>query len=200
MPRYNRKEISYLISFLVKFTTYISRISLANIQLEKEIAERKRAQDAVKESQALLQAVIRNIPDLVWLKNPEGVFLFCNSRIESMFGAEQKEVIGKTDYDFVDKELADFFRENDKRVMAEGMPVKNEEEVVFADDGHRELLETIKTPMYNRDGQLVGVLGIGRDITERKRAEEEKARLEEQYHQVQKVESIGRLAVVWPMT
>ncbi|MBV1717258.1 MAG: response regulator [Desulfarculus sp.] len=90
--------------------------------------------------------------------------------------------------------MADHFRKHDKIAMAKGKPSKNEEEVTFADDGHSELLETIKTPMYTSNGQLAGVLGIGRDITERKRTEEEKLRLEEQYHQAQKVESIGRLA------
>ena len=92
------------------------------------------------------------------------------------------------------RETADMFRMHDQKAMAKGEPSKNEEEIVFASDGHRELLETIKTPMFDEDGRLIGVLGIGRDITERRRAEKEKARLEEQYHQSQKVESIGRLA------
>jgi PAS domain-containing protein len=55
--------------------------------------------------------------------------------------------------------------------------VKNEEEIEFAEDGHREIVETVKTPMYRSDGQLMGILGISRDITERKQAEEERVRL-----------------------
>jgi signal transduction histidine kinase/PAS domain-containing protein len=58
-----------------------------------------------------------------------------------------------------------------KAAMAAGRPSQNEEEVIFADDGHRELLETIKTPMHDHEGRLVGVLGISRDITQRKQAE-----------------------------
>ena len=194
IPRYNQETVNHLMSFLVKFTTYISRMSLANIEIEKESRERKQAQEALKESETHLRTVIRTIPDLVWLKDQQGIYLSCNPRFERFFGAKEKDIIGKTDYDFVDKELADSFRRHDQVAMVMGKPSKNEEEVTFADDGHSEILETIKTPMYRSDGQLAGVLGIGRDITERKRAEEEKSRLEEQYHQAQKVESIGRLA------
>lgn len=194
IPRYSRETIHHLISFLVKFAAYLSRISLANLRLEKEIRERKQAEAALKDSEARLRTLISTIPDLVWLKDQEGTYLLCNRRFESFFGKKEADIIGRTDYDFVDKDLAASFREHDKIAMARGKPSKNEEEVTFADDGHRELLETIKTPMYKSDGQLAGVLGIGRDITERKRAEEEKLLLEEQYHQAQKVESIGRLA------
>lgn len=137
-----------------------------------DITERKLVQEALRKSETHLNTLIRTIPDLVWLKDPDGVFLSCNQRFEKFFGSAVAEIIGKTDYDFVDKELADFFRENDRAAMVSGKPTTNEEEVVFASDGHTEILETIKTPMYDDDGNLVGVLGIGRDITDRKRAEE----------------------------
>lgn len=170
------------------------QVAIRTRNLEKEIHERKQAEEALKESEAHLRTLVRTIPDLVWLKDQQGIYLFCNSRFESFFGAKEKDIIGKTDYDFVDKELADFFRKHDKVAMAKGKPSKNEEEVTFADDGHSEILETIKTPMYRNDGQLAGVLGIGRDITDRKRAELEKSRFEEQYRQTQKIEAIGALA------
>ena len=82
--------------------------------------------------------------------------------------------MGKTDYDFTDKELADLFRENDKAAMAANKPMINEEQVTYAEDGHKELLETIKTPMYDSRGRIIGILGIARDITERKNAEQER--------------------------
>lgn len=194
IPRYSRETIKHLISFLAKFAAYLSRISLANLQLKQEISDRKQAEGALKDSETRLRTLIQTIPDLVWLKDQQGTYLLCNPRFERFFGASEKDIIGKNDYDFVDKELADYFRKHDKIAMARGKPSKNEEEVTFAEDGHRELLETIKTPMYSNDGQLAGVLGIGRDITDRKRAEEEKLQMEERYHQAQKVESIGRLA------
>ena len=153
----------------------------------RNITERKQAVEKVRASEAHLRTLIRTIPDLVWLKDPEGIYLSCNPRFESFVGAKMNDIIGKTDYDFVDKEMADSFRENDKKAMAKGKPCINEEEVTFADDGHREILETIKTPMYRNNGQLAGVLGIGRNITER-------VSLQAQLVQAQKMESVGRLA------
>jgi diguanylate cyclase (GGDEF)-like protein/PAS domain S-box-containing protein len=120
-----------------------------------------------------LQTLIETIPDLIWLKDPEGVYLSCNHKFERFFGTSEKNIVGKTDYDFLDKELADFFREKDKSAMEADRPIINEERVTYADDGHEELLETIKTPLRDSDGKLVGVLGIARDITARKQAEEE---------------------------
>ncbi len=118
-----------------------------------------------------LDTLIDTLPDLVWLKDAEGVYLACNPRFESFFGAKENEIIGKTDYDFVDKELADFFRAHDCKAMEKDGPSVNEEWVTFAADGHRELLETVKMPMRDSQAKLIGVLGIARDITERKRAE-----------------------------
>ena len=92
----------------------------------------------------------------------------CNRRFESFLGAAEADIVGKTDYDFIDAELADLFRAHDRAAVAAGGPTVNEEEIVFAEDGHREILETIKTPVYADDGALIGVLGVGRDVTERK--------------------------------
>ena len=132
---------------------------------------KRQARSALRKSEAHLRALLDTLPDLVWLKDPDGAYLSCNSRFESFFGSKETDIIGKTDYEFMPEELVDFFRRKDKEAMAAGIPCKNEEEVTFADDGHRELLETIKTPMYDSDGTLIGVLGIGRDITQRKQAE-----------------------------
>ncbi|MBA3023391.1 MAG: EAL domain-containing protein [Sideroxydans sp.] len=119
--------------------------------------------------ESFLHALLDNIPDLIWLKDVEGHYLACNHRFERFFGARERDIVGKTDHDFVDKALADFFREHDLMAMAADKPTVNEEWITFADDGHRELVETIKTPMHDRAGKLIGVLGVGRDITERER-------------------------------
>ena len=116
--------------------------------------------------------MIDTLPDLVWLKDTDGVYLSCNRRFESFFGAPERDIIGKSDYDFTDADQADSFRQHDKAAMAAAAPTANEEVLVFAEDGHREILETIKTPVHDSDGRLIGVLGVGRDITERKQAEE----------------------------
>ena len=142
-------------------------LSTALSSLKQTVAEQKLTENRLVESQARQHTLVRAIPDLVWLKDADGVYLSCNPRFEQFFGAFEKDIVGKTDYDFVSKELADYFRENDKRAMEKGGPSVNEEWITFADDGHRELLETTKTPMFDARGRLIGVLGIGHDITER---------------------------------
>ena len=114
-----------------------------------------------------LRTLMRTIPDLVWLKDAEGKFLACNNRLEQLFGRSEAEIIGKTDYDFFDRELAEFFRKHDRRAMESNRLTINEEWLTFASDGYRGLFETIKTPLRDLYGNLIGVLGIARDITER---------------------------------
>jgi len=138
-----------------------------------DISELKQAQINIENERSRLRILIQTIPALVWMKDAAGIYLVCNSRFERFFGARESEIIGKTDYDFVDSELADFFRANDRKAIAAGSPSINEEWVTYADDGHRELLETIKTPVQDAGGELIGVLGIARDITEQRQAEDE---------------------------
>jgi PAS domain S-box-containing protein len=150
------------------------------IAFVQDITERKRSEEALRNSETRLHSLVQTIPDLVWLKDVNGVYLSCNKMFERMFGASEAEIVGKTDYDFVDRELADSFLMHDRNAMEAGKPTSNEESVTFVDDGHRAFLETIKTPMYDNLGKLIGVLGIGRDITERKHAEEKLHKSDEQ--------------------
>ncbi len=121
--------------------------------------------------ETFLHTLIDTIPDLIWLKDVDGIYLACNHRFEQFFGAAEKDIVGKGDYDFMPKEQAEFFRGYDRKAMEKNAPSVNEEWVTYASDGHRELLETIKTPMRDSRGRLIGVLGVARDITERKRVE-----------------------------
>jgi diguanylate cyclase (GGDEF)-like protein/PAS domain S-box-containing protein len=124
----------------------------------------------LEESEQQKNLILDTLPDLIWLKDVNGVYQMCNPVFERFFGAPESEIIGKTDFDFVDNELARFFRQQDQQTIANGQTCKNEEWVTFADDGHRALLETLKTPLCNKKGEVVGVLGIARDITQRANA------------------------------
>jgi two-component system response regulator HydG len=156
-----------------------------------DITELKQKKLLLAENEARLRALVRSIPDLVWLKNVDGIYLACNRMFERFFGAKEEDIVGKTDYDFVDRELADSFREHDRKAMAAGEPTSNEEWITFKDNGQRALLETVKTPMYYNEGQLIGVLGIARDITGRMQAEEERLKMEREYQQTQIFQTIS---------
>lgn len=139
----------------------------------EDVTERKMTRTALEEREHLLKNLLNVNPDLIWLKDVNGIYMACNERFEKFFGHPASKIIGKTDYDFVSKELADFFREHDRKAMLSAKPSVNEEWITFADDQHSELLETTKIAMFDAQGKMYGVLGIGHDITERKRAEDE---------------------------
>ncbi len=156
---------------------YLTTIDVAGEEclyfMAHDITTLTQAQTFLENERSRLRILLQTMPALVWMKDPEGRYLACNSRFERFFGAREAEILGKTDYDFVDAQLAGFFREHDLKAMAAGKPSINEEWITYADDGHRELLETIKTPVHDADGNLIGVLGIARDITEHRQTEEE---------------------------
>jgi PAS domain S-box-containing protein len=144
-----------------------------------DITEQKRAEQRVLQlSQAitkeleqaehqrtLLQSLLSAIPDLVWMKDNEGVFLSCNATFESLMGVPTAEILGKTDDDFFPKEVAEAFRADDRAAAASLTPFVREEWLTYRSDGHRALMETIKTSVRNKEGAHLGVLGIARDVT-----------------------------------
>ena len=140
----------------------IFRDHLEHIQNQKALQE---VQSAIAKDRVMLDTLINTLPDLIWLKTTEGVYLKANHRFEEFFGAKESSIINKTDYDFVSKEQADFFRKNDLIAMEKDSPSVNEEEIMFASDGHHEILETTKVPMRDDQGNTIGILGIGHDIT-----------------------------------
>ncbi len=140
-----------------------------------QITRQRELGDKLHKERQLLKSLLDNIPDLVWLKDPGGKYLAGNNRFQEMYGVTEAQLLGRKDSDFVSKKQANFFRSCDLKAMTSKVPYVFEEWVTFAGDGHQALLETSKVALFDEDQTLIGVLGIGHDITERKAME---ARLE----------------------
>jgi diguanylate cyclase (GGDEF)-like protein/PAS domain S-box-containing protein len=160
-----------------QFICYVERIAIefegqvSAMSLYTDVTERIAAKATLQASESHLRTLVNTIPDLIWLKDVNGVYLSCNPAFERLYGAPETFIVGKTDYDFVPQELADFFREKDRAAVSAGCPTVNEEWLTFVDNGQRTLMETTKVPMYTAEGQLLGTLGISHNITERRATE-----------------------------
>ncbi|MBV8646602.1 PAS domain S-box protein [Paludibacterium sp.] len=147
----------------------------------EDISAGKRVEQALRSERQLLRTLVDTSPDLIWLKDAQGVYLSCNRRFAEFFGVGEGDIVGKTDYDLVDRSRADIFMATDRRVIESETALKHEAASLNASDGHRVTVETIKVPMYDEAHQLIGVLGVGRDITERKQVELERLQHEARY-------------------
>jgi PAS domain S-box-containing protein len=134
------------------------------------LMQRKRAEEALRQSEEHLQAILDNSTALIYVKDTEGKYLLINAWYSILFHLDRAGVIGKTDYDIFPREIADVFRANDQKVL-ESKIALDWEEVFPHDDGLHTYL-SIKFPLYNTAGEPYAVCGISTDITERKRAED----------------------------
>ena len=149
-------------------------------QLENDIEERKRVEADLARQTSLLSGLLHSIPDLIFFKNQNGIYLGCNPEFSRFVGRPQDEIVGRSDFDLFPAELAEFFRVNDRVMMEQGEPRHNEEMVSYP-DGTAVMLDTFKAPLRALDGTTIGVLGVSRDITQVKAHELEIERLKDLY-------------------
>ena len=135
----------------------------------RDITERKNSEEALDQSQKLLQDIINGFPSPIFVKDTEGRFLIINNRLEDLLGVKSEDLKGKTDYDIITSELADYYRANDQRVLEERKTIRIEEEADLI-DGHHTFIAN-KFPIYDGEGKPYGVGSVSTDITERKKTE-----------------------------
>jgi PAS domain S-box-containing protein len=142
-------------------------------ELRREVAERERAEEALDHERNLLRTLIDNLPDYVYVKDTGGRFILGNRALAQSVGrTSPEEIVGKTDADLQPPELAARFRADEEAVVQSGQPLVNREEFTVDPGGKRHWMLSTKVPLRDPRGQIMGLVGVGRDITERKHAEE----------------------------
>ena len=136
--------------------------------LQSEMAQRKLA-CALAQKNNFLRTLIDAMPDLIFYKDCNRAYLGCNKAFEAFAGRPEKDLIGRTDLDIFSRDVADVFRKMDLEVLSTEESRRSEEWIDYP-DGRRVPLETLKTPFFDLDGEIIGVVGVSRDITEQKRA------------------------------
>jgi PAS domain S-box-containing protein len=150
------------------------KLEETNQALAAHLKERRRAERALRASERLLANIISAIPFHVFWKDQDSVYIGCNDRMAAVSGlAHPDEIRGKTDYELPwTREQADWFRQCDRQVMDAGEPLFNIEETQRQADGTDAVALTSKVPLRDDDNNVIGVLGVYADITERKQMEE----------------------------
>ena len=157
-----------------------------------EINERRKVEEELRQSENKYRVLIENLPQKIFLKDKNSVYISCNENYARDLGINPQGIAGKTDYDFFPKELADRYRVDDKRIMESGKTEEIEEQ--YIQDGKKSFIKTVKIPVKDEEGNIIGVQGIFWDITGRKKAEEALRASEEKYRVV--FETTGTAIVI----
>ncbi|MDZ7373393.1 MAG: PAS domain S-box protein [candidate division KSB1 bacterium] len=144
----------------------------------EDVTARHEAEQALAQERNLLRTILDNAVDYVFVKDRASRFILTNPAHLRILGARSlDEVVGKTDFDFFPRELAERYYADEQEVIATGRPLLNRLEKAVDPQGNEYWLLTTKTPLWDASGNTIGIVGISRDITELRRVEEERNRL-----------------------
>ena len=160
------RTIAWNITFSVNEKEEVEYVFASGI----DITSRIRAENLLERERVLLRGLINSIPDLIFYKDLDSVYLGCNGAFEAFRDSTAQAIIGKTDASFYDPALAEEFLRTDRLVLSTGQSLSYESWTTDP-SGEQTLFETRKTPFYSPDGEIMGVIGIGRDITKHRMVE-----------------------------
>ncbi len=175
----NKKGVVKFICIAAKYLKDIDQVEGVFI----DVTRLKKIERELSEAKRMLQMVMDNIPQYIFWKDRDCVYMGCNQNFAQIAGLENVEdIIGKTDYDLPwTKEEADYFRKVDKRIMETGIAEYCLIEPIHLADGKEHWVDKNKLPLFNDQGNVVGILGTFEDITERMRTEEKLEETEEKF-------------------
>ncbi|MCR4414808.1 MAG: PAS domain-containing protein, partial [Thermoguttaceae bacterium] len=161
-----------------------------HVRLRRELREHRSVEEALARERNLLRTLMDNLPDYVFVKDRQSRFITTNAAHLRVLGAEDLEaVIGKTDFDFFSKDLATSYYADEQAVIQTGCPLVNRREQTVNPAGETRWLLTSKIPLRNDQGEIVGVVGISRDITAIQQAEDALAQAKEAAEQANRAKS-----------
>ncbi len=181
--------------FLLSRFASLASIALDNARLftalKQEIDERKRAEEALYESTELVRTILRSATDLIYVKDTNFQYVFANPVMSKLVGMSSESIIGKKDIDIYPPEVVEHAAAVDLRVLF-GEVVS--EEIQIRMRGNTHVFEYIKVPLRDKEGNVAGICGISRDITERRKAEAAMLEAKETLARAEKLASLGTLA------
>ncbi len=164
VPIVNEETFKAMLLFLSGLATTIAKIGLATLQSKKD-------RDEIASNKALLDSMLNSIPDLIFYKDHESKYLGANKAFKEFVEFGGKDIVGCTDSDFFPNEMTEFFRDQDLKTLV-SCKSRHTEEMVTSPDGRKVLFDTLKTPYIGPSGDVLGLIGVSRDITNTKETEQ----------------------------
>jgi PAS domain S-box-containing protein len=165
---------------------------VAVMLIATDVTERKQAEDTLRRSENKHKTLLENLPQRVFLKDKNSVYISCNENYARDLRIKADQIVGKTDYDFYPKELAEKYRADDRRIVESGQTTDIEEKYIL--EGKEFIVHTVKTPVRDEQGNVIAILGIFRDITESKRQERELNLYRDKMTRAEQLASLGALS------
>ena len=158
----NSEEFAMLVHSLIRSWRERRKLHRRSVML------RRRA-EVMRRQTAFLDSLMESVSDLIFMKDTKGVYMTCNKVFARFAKRAPEEIIGGTDCDFLPPEMCRTFVDQDRQVMETGRPLTYEQQVDHPDGG-KCLLETVKSPVFSKKGECIGLIGIARDISNREKA------------------------------
>jgi PAS domain S-box-containing protein len=180
------KEVT-VYEITMRFSVFVSFL-IFGIVVSIILAHRRKMEEGQRQTERNFRALIEKLPQKIFFKDRKSAYISCNRNYARELKIKSTDITGKTDYDFFPKEIADIYRANDKRILEFGRIEETEKKIIK--DGDEVWVHKVKVPVKDERSNIIGILGIFWDITERKRTAEV---LRERERRLKEAESIAQM-------